>query len=677
MRSERAKRGPSPRTLSLSTMLVQLQQFFTPSLDTSLAPSHGADVRWLQVREQILTGILRTAAILSILAFAASTQLVAGLGIWPLGLLYGMSIGLITLLALRRQIPYRLRAISFLTALYVVALTEIACFGYTEDAYGYLTSFALLSLILFGGRAGVAALLASVATLSSFGLGQSLGAAAPLVMQIRPLTPELAITTSVLFLTCVGVTQAAVTVLLNHIDAAWQESQRARNLLEQRVAERTQELAEARDQALALSHYRSEQNQFLSALHQTALDLLQHQDRGQILRVVMDRACAMLDAPYGQLLLIDGDHLVVHTYTENIAPPDHVRLGRDHAQLSWQAIDEQRPTVVDCYARWSARQPRHDALALQAAANFPIMYGDRCLGVLALARGTPGYTFSADEIQKGQLFSQLAAVVIDNADLYTTALREIAERRAAEDALKAQNAELDAFAHTVAHDLKGPLTYLIGNTEFLRLTFRQQSAQELDEQLVDTLAVSRKMHAIIEALLMLSSVRSRRQVPRVALSMGAIVTESLRRVQPLAREKGAAIALPDRWPEAAGYAPWVEEIWVNYLSNALKYGGSPPQIALGAELLEGGQARFWVQDSGPGLTPEEQAQLFTPFTRLQDTNIQGHGLGLSIVQRIATQLGGGVGVESGPVGSRFFFTLPTAADPLAGWGDLLSDMARG
>jgi two-component system, sensor histidine kinase and response regulator len=100
-------------------------------------------------------------------------------------------------------------------------------------------------------------------------------------------------------------------------------------------------------------------------------------------------------------------------------------------------------------------------------------------------------------------------------------------------------------------------------------------------------------------------------------------------------------------------------VWVNYLSNAIKYGGPQPVVTLGAEELPGGFVRCWVQDSGPGLSAEQQAQLFTPFTRLHTASAPGHGLGLSIVQRIVTRLGGEVGVESAPgQGSRFFFTLP-------------------
>ena len=71
--------------------------------------------------------------------------------------------------------------------------------------------------------------------------------------------------------------------------------------------------------------------------------------------------------------------------------------------------------------------------------------------------------------------------------------------------------------------------------------------------------------------------------------------------------------------------------------------------------------RFWVRDNGPGLSQEEQARLFTPFERLHQRRAEGHGLGLSIVQRIATKLGGQVGVESDELpgqGCTFYFTLP-------------------
>jgi signal transduction histidine kinase len=72
--------------------------------------------------------------------------------------------------------------------------------------------------------------------------------------------------------------------------------------------------------------------------------------------------------------------------------------------------------------------------------------------------------------------------------------------------------------------------------------------------------------------------------------------------------------------------------------------------------------RFWVRDNGRGLTPEQQSKLFVPFTRLNQVQVAGHGLGLSIVHRIVSRLSGNVGVDSQiNKGSSFYFTLPIAS----------------
>ncbi len=98
---------------------------------------------------------------------------------------------------------------------------------------------------------------------------------------------------------------------------------------------------------------------------------------------------------------------------------------------------------------------------------------------------------------------------------------------------------------------------------------------------------------------------------------------------------------------------------MNYLSNAIRYGGRPSVVHLGAEELPDGMVRFWVRDNGPGIAAADLEQLFTPYGRRPQTRAGGHGLGLSIVKRIVERLGGQVGVESVlGQGSLFTFTLP-------------------
>ena len=219
--------------------------------------------------------------------------------------------------------------------------------------------------------------------------------------------------------------------------------------------------------------------------------------------------------------------------------------------------------------------------------------------------------------------------------------------------------ELDAYAHTVAHDLKSPLAHILGFTELL-LEDYQAFPKEKTEHILNTIIrSSHKMQAIIDGLLLLASVRME-DVAIEPLDMEQIALEAIARLYHMIEEYEVDIDVMNNWPTAVGHAPWIEEVWVNYLSNAIKYGGQPPYIKLGGDKQKNGQSRYWVQDNGRGLTSEEQAQMFIPFSRIeQSTTIEGHGLGLSIVQRIVIKLGGHVGVNSKiGQGSTFFFTLP-------------------
>lgn len=220
-------------------------------------------------------------------------------------------------------------------------------------------------------------------------------------------------------------------------------------------------------------------------------------------------------------------------------------------------------------------------------------------------------------------------------------------------------AELDAYAHTVAHDLKNPLTALQGFSTLLLKRYQRLTPEEIEQNLSMIAQNARKMTNIIDELLLLSSVRKMDEVVCEPLDMAHIVQEAKSRLVDMIAASGAFIEEPETWPMAVGHAAWVEEVWANYLSNAIKYGGAPPHIRLGGDVVSGGQVRFWVRDNGPGLSPEECARLFTPFERLGQVRAKGHGLGLSIVRRIVEKLGGEVGVESTPgVGSLFYFTLP-------------------
>jgi PAS domain S-box-containing protein len=251
-------------------------------------------------------------------------------------------------------------------------------------------------------------------------------------------------------------------------------------------------------------------------------------------------------------------------------------------------------------------------------------------------------------------------------------LRDITARRRAEVTLsqslvelQARTEDLDAFAQTVAHDLKNPVHLITGYAEVLAKYFPTMSDEERQRALNVIVRSGQKVGKIIDELLMLAELH-KSEVETKPLDMASIVAESVGRLTDDISGIQAEIVWPGtpQWPAALGHGPWVEEVWVNYLSNALKYGGAPlvaPYIELGAALQPDGMARYWVRDHGPGITPETQFRLFAPFTHLNQVRPIGHGLGLSIVRRIMEKLGGQVGLESQVgEGSTFYVTLPTA-----------------
>lgn len=233
------------------------------------------------------------------------------------------------------------------------------------------------------------------------------------------------------------------------------------------------------------------------------------------------------------------------------------------------------------------------------------------------------------------------------------------------DELWQKNRELDAFAHTVAHDLKNPLSGIMGYAGLVRLECDEKNPN-IDEikSLAQGIAkAAAKASDIVESLLLLAGTSHHNTLHIEAFDMGHVIGSVQERMEPLLKQYGTTLQLPPQWPFIEGYPAWVEEIWANYISNALKYGGTPPQVELGLDEYED-SIRFWVRDNGPGLTPEQQAQLFVPFTRLHTHRADGHGLGLSIVRSIMEKLGGSAGVESTPgQGSRFYFVLPRRRAP--------------
>jgi two-component system sensor histidine kinase/response regulator len=148
-------------------------------------------------------------------------------------------------------------------------------------------------------------------------------------------------------------------------------------------------------------------------------------------------------------------------------------------------------------------------------------------------------------------------------------------------------------------------------------------------------------------------VRDEERVSIAPLDMGSIVAEALSRLDYIIRRRQVKVTTPTRWPEALGYAPWVEEVWYTFLSETLRVDASPLHIDIGAKEEGKKRARFWLQVSDRGFTPQQQARL---------GQIYG-GFKSDLVERILKDLGGTHG-SVGEIGrgGELYFTLPTKAE---------------
>jgi signal transduction histidine kinase/DNA-binding response OmpR family regulator len=332
------------------------------------------------------------------------------------------------------------------------------------------------------------------------------------------------------------------------------------------------------------------------------------------------------------------------------------RLPSGNGIVGWVATHAETVNVIDAAddERFSPAIDQQTGYRTRSILAVPLITRSEVIGVLEFVNKMEG-DFNECDRELAETLAAYAANAIENARL----MESVSQHR---DALEAQNEALDAFAHSVAHDLKNPLTLIVGYADMLRDGFSGFSDDIIYESLNTIVEYGIKMSNIVDALLLLASVGTGNDIETETVDMDLIAREVLKRMDHMVREYKATVILPETWPPALGYGPWLEEVWYNYLSNGIKYGGRPPHLELGCHRLENDTLCFWVKDNGPGMQVENPKALFLPQARKRRQRDQnGHGLGLSIVQRIIERLGGEVGVESQPgAGSTFYFTLPAA-----------------
>ena len=233
------------------------------------------------------------------------------------------------------------------------------------------------------------------------------------------------------------------------------------------------------------------------------------------------------------------------------------------------------------------------------------------------------------------------------------------EQRTAE--LRDAMSELEAFSHSISHDLRSPVGAVVNYTSILEEDYGDRLDDEGRRVLQRIQKSSASAIALLDDLVQLA--RAGREEP---VRERVVMAEVVRRAYDVAASGEETTAnvrfevaeLPDAWGDPA----LVERVLTNLLSNSLKYTRERERRVIRVKGVNGSDENAYsVEDNGVGFDPDAAASVFQPFTRLHSSQrFQGTGLGLAIVARIVRRLGGKVAAESdGESGARFSFTLPT------------------
>lgn len=296
----------------------------------------------------------------------------------------------------------------------------------------------------------------------------------------------------------------------------------------------------------------------------------------------------------------------------------------------------------------------------------PLVLDERVIGALFVARFAP-QPFNQVDVGLLLAIGQQLAVAARMARLYEM------EKEKALRSQERERLERDLLS-MVSHDLRTPLTSiktsvgaLVGAHEATSETSKRLQAES---RLLQNIGRSTdRLINLVNELLDMARLRAGRVTLNLQdLMLGEVLLEAVAGLRPLfeERQQSIQIDLPltgsPRWHALTAYADRrrIEQVLVNLLSNANKYGPEGSAITVGAT-PRSGQIRVFVRDEGPGVSPQEQGRIFDKFYRIGEGHQEGTGLGLAIARSIVELHKGEIGVTStAGNGSTFYFTLPQA-----------------
>jgi PAS domain S-box-containing protein len=331
-------------------------------------------------------------------------------------------------------------------------------------------------------------------------------------------------------------------------------------------------------------------------------------------------------------------------------PPDHSGpTGVGHVIRTGQA--ELYGDISDAMLVAAARDADHLAimreLQIKSALIVPMIARGRTLGALTLISSGSGRRYDEADQTLAMELATRAAIAIDNAQLYRSAL--------------AASESKSAFLATMSHELRTPLNAIIGYQSLLAVGIDGRLNDPQLVQLARIRSSADHLLGLIDEVLTFSRVDAGKEmVRREEVQLAPIVAEALAMVTPLAESKGLKLRNQTADASLLTDGGKVRQILLNLLSNAIKFSDDGEIIV--RSRLDGDSVAVSIIDPGIGISAENVARIFDPFWQVEQRStrrVGGTGLGLSVSRSLARLLGGDVSVESSvDRGSTFTVTLP-------------------
>jgi len=220
------------------------------------------------------------------------------------------------------------------------------------------------------------------------------------------------------------------------------------------------------------------------------------------------------------------------------------------------------------------------------------------------------------------------------------------------------NKELEAFSYSVSHDLRAPLRSIHGYMNIFHEEYSDKFDDEARRLINIIVKNAKKMGQLIDDLLAFSRL-GRKELAKQTISMKDMVRHVWEEQEQLAGDRHIELVLKEI-PEAYVDRATIRQLWVNLVSNAMKYTRHKEKaiVEIGSEEKED-KLTYYIKDNGAGFDMRYYDKLFGVFQRLHtDKEFEGTGVGLAIVQRIISRHGGVIWAEARPnEGATFFFSL--------------------